>query len=304
MPATVAHHEVFASYPCFQGDADEGEMLDFLGVRTRAAWWVGWPGPFPRRFERTNYPPFDEEYFEWIDVLTAVREASERFTMIELGAGWGRWLVRAAVALRQTNDIPCRLVAVEAEPTHFQWLCEHLKDNGLDPRRHVLLEAAVGPKDGYVHFLTGNANTSYGQTTIPRPGEPGGPPREPFPKQVHRWVRRLVGREDGLDSRTRRVKCIGLSRLLGKLDRVDLVDADIQGSEADVFASAAAELNRKVGLVHIGTHSAEVEQRLRELFTSLGWERRFDYACGSRTATPWGVIAFGDGVQSWRNPRW
>lgn len=48
-------------------------------------------GPSPeRRFVTTTLPAFDEEYFEWIDLLEAVTEATGEFTMIELGAGWGR----------------------------------------------------------------------------------------------------------------------------------------------------------------------------------------------------------------------
>ena len=36
------------------------------------------------------------EYFEWLDLLHAVQDARDRFVMVELGAGYGRWAVRAA----------------------------------------------------------------------------------------------------------------------------------------------------------------------------------------------------------------
>ncbi len=303
MTAELTHHDLFAQFPPFQGPADAGMDLDFLGVRTRASWWAPYTPSLPHRYERTSYPKFNQQYFEWIDVLTAVREARERFEMMELGAGWAPWVVRGAVALRRSSNLPCRLVAVEAEPAHFQWVREHLADNGLNPEEHTLLEAAVGPKDGHVHFLTGNPSGWYGQAMIPRAGEPGGPPRECLLKRMKQFARRLLGYRDDVGAEARRVKCISLTRLLRDRRRVDLIHADIQGCEADVFEAAAPALDRKARLVHIGTHSREVEDRLRRLFTSLNWKPRFDYSSESDTQTPWGVIHFNDGVQSWQNPR-
>jgi hypothetical protein len=70
---------------------------------------------------QTEYPAFPEEYLEWIDLLEAVANAQGKFTMIELGAGYGRWLVNAAVTLRQRKPtIVPFLIGAEAEPTHFQ----------------------------------------------------------------------------------------------------------------------------------------------------------------------------------------
>ncbi len=64
--------------------------------------------------------------------------------MVDLGAGFGRWLVKGATAVRQCHgDLPIRLIGVEAEPTHFEWLKQHFNDNGLDPAQHELIEAAV-----------------------------------------------------------------------------------------------------------------------------------------------------------------
>ena len=87
----------------------------------------------------TSYPSIDEEYFEWIDILESVSSAKTQYVMFELGAGYGRWAVRAARALRQHGAMPCHLVAVEAEPQHFEWLREHFGNNGLDPQAHTLI---------------------------------------------------------------------------------------------------------------------------------------------------------------------
>jgi hypothetical protein len=48
---------------------------------------------------RTDYPVFDEEYFEWIDLLQTLNAAEERFTMLELGrAGAAVWSIIAGLA--------------------------------------------------------------------------------------------------------------------------------------------------------------------------------------------------------------
>ena len=95
---------------------------------------------------------------------------------------------------------------------------------------------------------------------------------------------------------------MSLSTLLAPLDYVDLVDADVQGAEADVFEAAIEQLAAKVRRVHVGTHGRDNERRLRELFAAHGWECRFDYPGDSRCETEWGTVEFEDGVQSWINP--
>ena len=55
------------------------------------------------------YPDFCEEYFEWIDVLESVLAADQQFVMIELGAGYGRWLVQRG---RNNDSFRHRAVSV------------------------------------------------------------------------------------------------------------------------------------------------------------------------------------------------
>ena len=91
--------------------------------------------------------------------------------------------------------------------------------------------------------------------------------------------------------------------ILASLDRVDLIDCDIQGAELDVVRAAAEAVNSKVSRFHIGTHSAEIEAGLRQFFHGLGWRKLNDYGMGKQNETPFGMINFVDGVQSWLNPR-
>lgn len=95
---------------------------------------------------------------------------------------------------------------------------------------------------------------------------------------------------------------VTLNEILQETGIVDLVDADIQGSEADVFETSSALLDWRVKRVHIGTHSEDQENRLRALFSELKWRPVFDFPCLGNRPTPWGPVEFQDGVQSWVNP--
>jgi FkbM family methyltransferase len=242
-------------------------LPNWIGVTTRREFFVE-----DLRFVTVVPPPPDAELFEWIDVLEAVTRAAGAFTMFELGAGYGRWIVNAAAALRAYSGLPHSLTAVEAEPTHFRWLEDHCRDNDVDAK---LVQAAVAPGRGSVQFGVGQPASWYGQAIADGTWSP---------------------------ERVVTVDAITLSDLLEPLERVDLIHCDIQGAEAAVFEEAASFVDAKVQRVHVGTHGQEVELRLRQLFSSLGWENVNDYAGGTSVETPWGTMDFQDGVQTWLNP--
>jgi len=149
----MRHHEVFSRFWRYSGEVPAGYQVDFLGTQISDKFDLGLQGvsPYPeaRQSQNVPYPQLDEEYFEWIDLLESVVAASGSYTMIELGAGYGRWAVRAAYAAQQYDPkLHCRVIAVEAEPTVFGWMREHFRHNGLKPRRHTLLHAAVTDEAG------------------------------------------------------------------------------------------------------------------------------------------------------------
>lgn len=279
------HHPVFSKFDCWEGEVEAGTSRNFLGVVTRDAYFNLLARHPQARYEWAPYPAFDEEYFEWIDLLEAVTAARDRFTMIELGAGWGRWLSNAAAALRQHSGLPYRLIGVEAEPTHFQWMKEHLADNDVDLRRCRLVQAAVADKDGWVWFRTAPPEECYGQSI--RSAVSSEPLEEP---------------PEGIDVPLEKVRAVSLNTLLRPLDRVDLLDLDVQGAELGILKAAREQLDRKVIRVHVGTHGKKTEPGLRTFFKELGWKNIHDYPRKSIRLTPWGTIEFGDGVQSWVNP--
>src|SRR5580704_12995192 len=105
----MQHHDVFSNFKPFRGEMPAHTAIDFLGANTRREFIAGLPThPTPVLAEMA-YPGVSEEYLEWIDLLESVVAARDSYTMIDLGAGFGRWSVRAAFALKQYNDkIPYR----------------------------------------------------------------------------------------------------------------------------------------------------------------------------------------------------
>lgn len=85
------------------------------------------------------------------------------------------------------------------------------------------------------------------------------------------------------------------------LDKVDLIDLDVQGAELRILTAAADELNSKVKRIHIGTHNTVIEAGLRSFFSHMGWKCLNDYFYQQECSTPYGIIKFDDGVQTWIN---
>jgi len=252
-------------------------------------------GPCPPQLA-TTYPPIDEEYFEWIDILESVCSAQGEYVMFELGAGYGRWVVRAACALRQREPVKCHLVAVEAEPKHFEWLLQHFRDNGLDPEAHTVLHRVISNTTDDSLFLIGapaghnfQPDKWYGQWTASR-----------FSAGLYAALRVIMPRNG---KQAIKVHSVTLQDLLKDFERVDLIDFDVQGEELRIISSALDAIDRKVARLHIGTHGRNIERRLRHLLAEHGWKCLADYPSSATSETPWGPVRFQDGLQSWSNPR-
>jgi FkbM family methyltransferase len=290
------HHPALTRLEPWAGVAEPGWDANFLGVKTRVAYFSMYErlADYSSSRELVTTPPVqNEDYFEWIDLLESVFSADGCFRMIELGAGWGKWIASGAVAARRAG-LEYFVVGVEAEPGHFRWMKEHLDDNDIDPARARLVQAAVAASEGHAWFHVGDPAEWYGQKIEDSaPAEPTG----------SRWFSALSRRFAKKPQRLlTRVPAVTLRSLLEPDEIIDLIDSDIQGAEADVFEAAGERLTEVVRRVHIGTHSEENEERLRALFRQLGWESVNDYRHGRTNETPYGSMPFEDGVQTWTNP--
>lgn len=274
-------HPIFQRFSPAKTEHDGRFLVDFLGVRARRAFHGNYRDENGAGYLRPDVQSATSEYFEWISLLCAVAAAPGEFAMLELGSGWGRWLLRGAMACRQLGK-GFRLVGIEAEPEHYDWMKTAFRDNGIDPDEHLLLYAAVAGTAGEGWFLTGNPSVWYGQSLL-KDSEAPSVPREP---------------EVSLS----RVRKVGLTELLQRFEKVHLVNMDVQGAESEIVEAAAEGLDRVVEMVHISTHSHEAEERLRACLTRMGWLGVFDFPCLETRSTPYGEIGFVDGIQVWVHP--
>src|SRR5262245_4335351 len=161
--STLAHHAIFHRFCAYAGPVKAGLACDYIGtlVSSQIDDW----GPPQHDYEIVAQPPsFDEEYFEWLDLLEAVEASDESFTFIELGAGYGRWSVRALKAAEQRKIRQARAILVEAEPRHVELVRAHMANNGISSNQFDLVEAAVDATPGKAAFLVsapGNEPGSY-----------------------------------------------------------------------------------------------------------------------------------------------
>jgi len=272
---------IFAKFPPWSGMATDQFQVSTSGslIRRRFVEVDVPPDVSAPRLVQAPYPRINEEFFEWIDLLEAIDCAKDSFCMVEVGAGYGRWMVAAACAVRNHRPMPFKLVGIEAESDHFAMMKQHFLDNGIDPDDHWLIEAACNGDGRDVFFAVGSPVEWYGQAIV----------REDFKMAQFPEARSI------------KVPAVALQGILEKLARVDLIDMDVQGAEAEIVEAAIGAMTEQVKRVHIGTHGHDLEERLRTVFREADWRCCNDFPCQTKVETNYGEIAFGDGVQTWIN---
>jgi hypothetical protein len=122
--------------------------VDSLGVKTNPEFWNGIRPTKPGKI--TVAPPImGSAYFEYAACAMAatVTEPMHAFRVLEIGAAWGVWSVRAAAIARRLG-IPVHTTAIEALPTHCRNIAWHLMTNGLDPACHDIIQTVLAQEAG------------------------------------------------------------------------------------------------------------------------------------------------------------
>ncbi|MDA7978887.1 MAG: FkbM family methyltransferase [Pirellulales bacterium] len=313
-------HPVFESFVTTRQSDPSGMHTDFVGARTSQEFGGSAPSGYVE-----SMPPVDEDYLEWIDILETAAYARDRFVMVELGAGYGRWGVRGALAARHAGIKDIFIGFAEAEPMHVKWLKEHATCNGLQPHEFRLYEAAVSDKDGSVDFYVAMPDGSEGNDPASWYGQAMAKDYEVVSETIAHGAPSKSQNSDsgkaGLDAQSTEtyaghnvktfasgwkaveVPQMAATKLLRDFDVIDLLDMDVQGEEVKIVQGAIKDLNKRVKRLHIGTHSREIEFELYQFLTAKGWKCLRAYPCESRTSTPYGDVQFVDGMQSWINPQ-
>ena len=241
----------------------------------------------------TAWPVIDEEYFELLDVLSAVseyshdiRRRSRPFTVVELGCGYAHWLTTANGALNSIvgTAAPRTFLGVDVVPGLRNSVEEVAKLN-VGMQGTTTFHAGFIAPGGVV-----TRKASKGQAFI----------TNMFTKSWHVANNGSVVPTVSLPElfRLHRLPCV-----------IDLLDADVQHSEYSIFTrEIVSMLTHSVRRVHIGTHGYSGEDpRLRALFEAHNWTTVWSYARSTKAGPPkpteFGPVRFADGVLSFLNPR-
>jgi FkbM family methyltransferase len=277
----MMHHPVFTEFKGVPILSSSHHVYDFVGSATRVSFKRAWAKHALAAGKKVvpGLPPKNEHYLDWIAVLSAVKRSRGTFRMAELGAGWAPWVVRGALATKQCPAIDAvELLAVEADPSHFAWMQDHFRDNGLDPSVHHLLHGAVSSRQGPLTFpVVDEPDVNYGASISAVPQ----------------------------NNRTITVEAFNISDLLSRfMGPVDLLHVDIQGAEYEALPAAIADLTVHVKSLMVGTHfSVAQHDDLAQKFRSAGWREVMNLGPKQTHSTPWGDIALDDGFLLFENPR-
>ena len=269
-----------------------GFVTDFIGGRTRVDFL--WNEVRDRDGTVMNLPiPADLfETIEWIGLLKSIEGARARarrhIVAMEVGAGWGPWLVHAANAARRVGILDFHLCGIEADPGRFEMMKQHFRDNNLEPADHDLVLGAVGVTPGKARW-----------PVIADPSNSGGA------RPVRDGMASDLAYMRGLPGPTRSVDVIAFGDLLRRRNRWDFVHVDIQGWELEICQAFSKDLREHVAWLVIGTHSRKIDGDLLQLMFDDGWicenekPSRFEFNGSRQNLEAMTTI---DGAQVWQNP--
>lgn len=269
--------KLFEAFPRVQSVTDGECVYDFVGSAIQARFKQNWERNVSEAgsMVKPGYPKLSEWTVDWIACLLAASMAGRNFRVIELGAGYGQWMVNAILAYRLIKEGRCHGLALEAESNHYQWLKSHVERNlsHLDGVETDLLKGAAG-QDGEVSFpIIEDPRADYGASYFA-----GAPNEKTGYETVPGWSLKSIYGRVGHES-------------------VDLLHVDIQGGERDLFArSDLAELLSRTHVVLVGTHrSEEVHEMVLDRLTEAGMVVKVNWPRHSRIGTAYGTVNTYDG---------
>jgi len=275
----MKQHPIFEIFQPVSSIGTGAHMHDFLGGKTRVAFKNGWAKHAKPEGQKVTVglPPHNEHYFDWIATLNAVKNASGTFRMAELGAGWAPWLVHAALACKQNTAITrTELLAVEADATHFEWISDHFRDNGIAPEEHTLVHGAVSETSEILKFpVIEDPTLDYGAS-----------------------LQKAQGNIPTVD-----VQGYTVAELLGHFSGpIDFLHVDIQGAEYDVIPSSLNLISRSVKTMMIGTHQSDTKHdQLVQQLHDAGWKEKMNFPRKTVSNTGFGDVQFDDGFLYFTN---
>jgi hypothetical protein len=338
--------EILDQIQPWKGLVPRGYWINWLGAKSSVVFHAHWMSHelmqsimAGERYETTRRPVFGdgEFYFEQLNTIKSILDASKRYILVELGAGIGPRAVDSALALQKLRpNLEPFLVAVEALPTYVEWCKVHFRTNGLDPNDHWIVTGFVStetiPQPFYlqpkgfgnqvadpsvVEALTNAAKdvvtandllrhlTARG-VVLDRDKIIEGWPRAPIDiNGFEGWsLEKIVevGCSLSKPAEIGFVNAVTVETILAPLLHVDLMDVDIQFAEEKVIPQSLGLLRKKVKLLNIGTHGHDIHSELVALFREAGWNIVFDIGPFGTYSRDGMEFTSGDGVLTVQNP--
>jgi FkbM family methyltransferase len=225
-----------------------------------------------------DYQYWSSGWFERFAFLSIVElYAGKTINFFELGAGRADWcmILAGAVNYGLVENPPksYRVLAIEAEPKHFEWTRRCIEEQGING---IPVWGAISDKVGKCQFL---ADT------------------DPL---VHFGQRIAHVNESGVEVSMYTVDSLREEYLF---DQIQMIHMDVQGSEADAIHGCSESLKQgKIDHIIIATHNAKVEDEIKQALASTH-DLIADLPKGGRLSFPNFsrlVIGKGDGVQVWQ----
>jgi FkbM family methyltransferase len=267
-----------------------GAYTDYFGIKTRISYFTNEPSTLDQVHARFPFPDdgIHAESIEYLGTCKALEASSADITVVELGAGYGPWLVFSAHVARHLGKKKIRLIGVEAESARHALMRTHFEDNGIplpgsadETISTQIIHGAISDQRGALTF--GSAH-------------------------IHDWGGALQqkGKGDyrGIKVHQESVPALLISDVLEPLPIIDVLHIDIQGWEARALRASLDEVCNRVRYMIIGTHSREIEGELMGMLRQRGWrlmhEKPCQFHCQAALDEPAGAT-YVDGAQVWAN---
>lgn len=293
--------DLLEKYKAPDAEPRTGFYTDFSGVRTRLSYFGIASHPAEHKVGQIPFPDdaLHAEAIEYLAAVVAVEQAQTSFTVVELGAGYGPWLVFCAKAAQRKGISNIRMLAVEADLQRHQLFYDNLRDNGLPlPAESQVAVSDEQLREGIqvrcIHGAISDkvGSVSFGSQSVLDWGA------SPIEGQGNEDYRGITVKTDLIDTYT-------IDAILADIHTVDFMHMDIQGFELKSIRASLDALQRKVRVLLIATHSRALEGGIIEMMHDNGWRLMYEKPCKFTPGTDSELTAltYLDGTQVWMNTR-
>jgi len=286
-------------------ESGDDYYVDWMGIRTRIS-MLPWAPIDLAGTTSTALPIPDDSYrseaSEYAALALATNRAVDSLCIVEVGAGWGPWVV-AGLVVAKRKGLRGRGIAIEANLEHAMWAITHAYDNGIEA------ELITGTPDNIIDAL--HASTAEMQVIHAAGWVENTYLSFPEVSSEDMGVAVCTMDDTGTDYRGAHlphieVPAVALNQVFSAVNmRIDLLHIDVQGVEFELTSHEADSIQKHAVTMAIGTHSRLAEGQLQQFFLARGWGLRFDEPCNAiftmtRPTLPGFTVQ--DGLQLYENP--